>query len=178
LSRPHQTVTGNEKDSKTPISFSAAILICSDRAYNGVRPDQTAPLLHEWLTGQGYSVKHSLVVPDNREHIKTALDQWAAEGIALVLTSGGTGMAPTDVTPEVTLEVIKRRVPGMEEVMRRESMKVTSHAMISRGVVGIADRTLIINLPGNPKGAIENLEAVEPALYHGLELISGGKPDK
>lgn len=165
-------------DSTNNITFSAAILICSDRAHSGIRPDQTAPMLKKHLEDQGYEVRSVEVVPDNRQRIASVLKEWIHAGIALILTSGGTGVAPTDTTPEATLDVIDRRVPGMEEVMRSASLHITSHAMISRSVVGIAGSTLIVNLPGKPKGALENLAAVEPALYHALELISGGTPDK
>jgi molybdenum cofactor synthesis domain-containing protein len=165
-------------DSTDKITFSVAILICSDRAFNGIRPDQTAPMLKKHLEDQGYEVSKIEILPDNREKITALLSEWVAAGIALILTSGGTGVAPTDTTPEATLDVIERRVSGMEEVMRSTSMQITSHAMISRSVVGIAKSSLVINLPGNPKGALENLAAIEPALYHALELISGGTPDK
>jgi molybdenum cofactor synthesis domain-containing protein len=165
-------------NTKNNLGFKCTILICSDRAFSGERPDETAPLLNNRLEQSNIEVVSVCVVPDNKEKIMSALQKWINEGINLILTSGGTGLAPTDVTPEATLAVIDRRVPGMEEEMRRMSMVITSHAMISRAVVGIKNQSLIINLPGKPKGAVENLQAVESVLEHGLELIRGVKVDK
>jgi molybdenum cofactor synthesis domain-containing protein len=106
------------------------------------------------------------------------LEEWISEKkIDLILVSGGTGLSPSDVTPEATLSVIEKRVPGMEEAMRRASAELTPFGMLSRSVVGTAGESLIINLPGSPKGALENLEIIEPALEHALELICGGHPD-
>jgi molybdenum cofactor synthesis domain-containing protein len=156
----------------------SAILICSDRAYSGERPDATAPLLGEQLQNLGYRVEAVEIIPDNRGNIVEMLQQWIAAGIHLILISGGTGLAPSDVTPEATLEVIERRVPGMEEVMRRASLEVTPHGMLSRAVVGVAGESLIINLPGSPRGAVENFDAVKPGVDHAIALITGGKPDK
>lgn len=159
-------------------TIGCAILICSDRAFTGVRPDETIPILTERIENQNFKVESTAVVPDDKEIIKSTLSQWVAEEIPLILTSGGTGMAPSDVTPEATLELIDRRVPGMEEVMRAFSMTITPHAMISRAVVGVAKHSLIINLPGKPKGAVENLSAVEPMLDHAVRLIAGEKVDR
>jgi molybdopterin adenylyltransferase len=157
---------------------TAAILICSDRAFSGERPDETAPLLGDRLKGAGYRVHEIEIIPDDRVQIAEMLRRWIAAGIKLILTSGGTGLAPSDVTPGATLEVIDRRIPGMEEAMRQVSLKITPHAMLSRAVAGVAGGTLIINLPGSPKGAVENFDVVKPALHHALALIDGGKPDK
>lgn len=158
--------------------FKAAILIASDRAYSGERPDETGPVLKKRLGELGYSVTFLQVVPDDRLKIESMLKEWISEKkIHLVLISGGTGLSPSDVTPEATLSIIEKRVPGMEEAMRRASAKITPFGMLSRGVVGTAGECLIINLPGSPKGALENLKAIEPALEHALELISGGHPD-
>jgi len=165
-------------ENKNNPGFKSAILICSDRAFSGERPDETAPLLKNRLEQSGFEVVSVSVAPDNKEKIMSTLGKWINEGINLIITSGGTGLAPTDVTPEATLAIIDRRVPGMEEEMRRVSMGITSHAMISRAVVGIKNNSLIINLPGKPKGAVENLQAVESVLEHGLELIRGVKVDK
>lgn len=112
------------------------------------------------------------LVPDEKEKIKKAL-RAAAAGANLVLTTGGTGFAPRDVTPEATLEVLERVAPGIPEAMRSASMQITPRGMLSRGVAGILGGTLIINLPGSPKAAIENLEAVLPALSHGLTVLQG-----
>lgn len=165
-------------DDHLSIQRGSAILIASDRAAGGVRRDETAPLLERRLNGLGFEVTHTAIVPDRASAITGALNGWIAAGVALILVSGGTGVAPSDVTPEATLEVISRRVPGMEEAMRRASMDKTPFAMLSRGVVGVAQRSLIVNLPGSPKGAVENLEVIAPALDHAIELIQGGKPDK
>ncbi len=158
--------------------FKAAILIASDRAYSGERPDKTGPALGKRLEELGYPVTFLEVVPDDRLKIESMLREWVTEErIHLILVSGGTGLSPADVTPEATLGIIERRVPGMEEAMRQASAKITPFGMLSRGVVGAVKESLIINLPGSPKAALENLGIVEPALKHALELISGGHPD-
>ncbi len=158
--------------------FTAAILIASDRSYNGVRPDTTGPLLKDYLEKSRYGVAYLEIVPDNKDTIVSALRKLVNDGsVNLILVSGGTGLAPNDVTPEATLEVIERRVPGMEEAMRRASFEKTPHAILSRAVVGCAGNSLIVNLPGNPNGALENLEVIRPALQHALELMTGGTPD-
>ncbi|UCH83466.1 MAG: MogA/MoaB family molybdenum cofactor biosynthesis protein [Candidatus Latescibacterota bacterium] len=157
---------------------ACAILITSDRAASGVRPDETTPLLRNELEQNGFDVRYEVVVPDDRIAIKNALDEWIGEQIDFVVVSGGSGVAPTDVTPDVTLEIIDRRIPGMEEAMRRVSLEHTPFAMLSRGVVGVARQTLIANVPGSPRGAVENLRVIAPALGHAIELIHGGKPDK
>lgn len=158
--------------------FKAAVLIVSDRAFSGERPDQTGPALEKRLKESRYPVNFLEVVPDDRGKIESVLKKWVSEErIHLILVSGGTGLSPTDVTPEAILGIIDRRVPGMEEAMRRASTEKTPYGMLSRNVVGTAKESLIINLPGSPKGALENLEIVEPALEHALELICGGRPD-
>ena len=158
--------------------FNAAVLIASDRSYKGLRADKTGPGLRKYLKNLGYDVVFLDIVPDDRKSIISVLQKWVREDrVNLILVSGGTGLAPTDVTPEATLEIIERRIPGMEEAMRRASFEKTPHAILSRAVVGCVGNSLIVNLPGNPEGALENLEVIEPALEHALELISGGTPD-
>lgn len=155
----------------------AAILITSDRAHRGERPDKTGPVLEKRLIELGYSVAYVTVVPDNLSRIESILRDWVnKEKIPLILTSGGTGLSPDDVTPEATSKVVDRRIPGIEEAVRRESLKITPFAMLSRSVAGVAGRSLIVNLPGNPDGALENLMVIEPVLDHALELIGGGNP--
>lgn len=158
--------------------FSAAILIASDRSYRGERADGTGPGLKEYLENCGYRVVFLEIAPDDLKAIVTILRRWVhKDGINLILVSGGTGLAPADVTPEATEEVIERRIPGLEEAMRRASFEKTPHAALSRAVVGCVGGSLIIDLPGNPKGALENLRAIEPALEHALELLNGETPD-
>jgi len=158
--------------------FKAAVLIASDRACQGSRPDKTGPRLKARLESQGYEVCHLEIIPDDRQAISAALRKLVyIDKINLILVSGGTGPAPRDVTPEATMDVIERRIPGMEEAMRLTSFKKIPTAILSRAVVGCADQSLIINLPGNPNGALENLEVIEPVLRHAMELITGGTPD-
>jgi len=161
-----------------PGSYGCAILIASDRAAQRTRPDETGPLLERRLREFGFPVVCRRITPDVRGAIVETLREWADDqGIPLIITSGGTGLGPRDLTPEATLDVIERRVPGMEETMRQASLRFTPHAMLSRAVVGTRGRSLIINLPGSPRAAVENLEVVQPALLHALELISGRTPD-
>jgi molybdopterin adenylyltransferase len=158
--------------------FDAAILIASDRVYRGERADGTGPGLKDYLEECGYRVAFLEIVPDDEQAIVTVLRRWVhKDGINLIIISGGTGLAPTDVTPEATMEIIERRIPGLEEAMRRASFEKTPHGALSRSVVGCVAGSLIIDLPGNPRGALENLQVIEPALEHALELINGETPD-
>jgi len=130
------------------------------------------------LTGQGYEVTVTITLPDEYETLWAAMARIADEGSAdLIVTTGGTGLAPRDVTPEATAAVIDRAVPGIPEAMRAESMKITPHGMLSRGIAGIRKRTLIINLPGSPKAVKENLSSILPALDHALLMLTGGTQD-
>lgn len=157
--------------------FTARVITVSDRSFRGERPDGGGPLVKELLVGAGYRVDQIVIVPDEQEDIQTALLAAVEEDIALVVTTGGTGFAPRDVTPEATLAVCTRLTPGIPEAMRSASMAITPRGMLSRAVAGIRERTLIINLPGSPKAVGENLEAVLPALEHGLVMLRGEAMD-
>ena len=158
--------------------FTAAVLTVSDRSFRGERPDAGGPLVAELLRQAGYQVAETAVVPDEQPQIEAAMRRIADGGaVQLLVTTGGTGFSPRDVTPEATLAVCGRMTPGIPEAMRCASLKVTSRAMLSRAQAGIRGGTLIVNLPGSPKAAQENLEAVLPALAHGLEMLSGRPAD-
>ena len=158
--------------------YHAAVLTVSDRSFRGERPDAGGPLVAEILKNAGYEVVTTAIVPDEQPEIEERLRQIADSGeVQLLVTTGGTGFAPRDVTPEATLAVCDRLTPGIPEAMRYASMQVTNRAMLSRAQAGIRGGTLIINLPGSPKAAKENLEAVLPALSHGLEMLSGRPAD-
>ena len=148
------------------------ILTSSDRSSRGERPDLSGPALADLVTAQGWTVTHTAIVPDDLDALRKTLSTWADSGeMDIILTTGGTGFAPRDVTPEATSLVIDRPAPGLAEAMRLESRKVTPHAMLSRAVAGMRGRVLIINLPGNPKAAAENLQVVLPVLAHAVELL-------
>ncbi len=157
---------------------TAAIITISDRGARGEREDRSGEILSDRLRKDGYQVKHRAIIPDEVDAISAELVRCAEErSVALIVTTGGTGVAPRDVTPEATLAVVDRTVPGMAEAMRAASLQKTPSAMISRAVVGIRGKTLIINLPGSPRGALENLEVILPALPHALDKIQGDLSD-
>jgi len=160
------------------MSFTAAVITVSDKGYHGQRVDTGGPLICDMLREAGYRVVYTSLVPDEQSMIEAELIKTADElDIALTVTTGGTGFSPRDVTPEATLAVCQRMVPGIPEAMRAASLKVTDRAMLSRAQAGIRNRTLIVNLPGSPKAIKENLEIILPALEHGLEILRGAKQD-
>ena len=149
------------------------ILTLSDRSATGERADASGPALADLIRAQGWSVTKQAILPDDESAIRATLTEWADSGtVDVILTSGGTGFAPRDVTPEATRAIIEREAPGLAETMRAESLKKTPHAMLSRAVAGIRKRTLIVNLPGSPKGAVENLQTILPVLPHAVQLLT------
>ncbi|MDR3554643.1 MAG: MogA/MoaB family molybdenum cofactor biosynthesis protein [Syntrophobacteraceae bacterium] len=159
-------------------SRKTAIVTMSDLGSQGLREDRSGQALAQRLAAEGYQIFSSTVIPDECHRIKEVLVELCdIAGAALIVTTGGTGVSPRDVTPDATLAVIQKAVPGFAEAMRAASMRKTPHAMLSRAVAGIRGKTLIINLPGSPKGAMENLEAILAALPHALDKIQGDPSD-
>lgn len=152
----------------------AGILTLSDKGARGERTDLSGPALTDWLRPHGVETVLYEMIPDEEELISAKLREWADGGeLDIILTTGGTGVSPRDVTPEATMKVLERVIPGLGELMRFRSLAKTPSAAISRAVAGIRGRTLIINLPGSPKGAVENLEAVWEAVPHAVAKIQG-----
>ena len=149
------------------------ILTVSDRSAKGERADSSGPAIEELILEKGWSVNRKEIVPDDLHLLIDTLTDWSdSRELDIILTTGGTGFSPRDVTPEATLHVIERETPGLAEAMRAASLSVTPHGMMSRASAGIRGRTLIVNLPGSPKGAIENLEVVLPVFMHAVALLS------
>lgn len=152
--------------------ISVSILTISDRSYQKIREDLSGPLLAKRAKILGWDLIDYKIIDDEIDHIKTILMDWA-DNIEpnIILTTGGTGFSPRDVTPEATKGIITKIAPGLSEAMRAESLKISQHAMLSRGISGIRNKSIIINLPGSPKGAIENLSIVEEVIPHGIKLL-------
>lgn len=156
------------------MEIHAGVITVSDKGSRGEREDKSGPEIIAILKDAGIDVAYSKIIPDERDQIKEALIDFAdKKNIPLIVTTGGTGVSPRDVTPDATLEVIDKEVPGMAEAMRQASAAITPHAMISRAVVGIRGRSLIVNLPGSPKAVRENLAVLLPALKHAVEKVKG-----
>ena len=160
------------------MEYRAAVITMSDKGSQGLREDTAGDAVVRILEENGWKIEYRTMIPDDMEQIKAELVKCADElKVTLVATTGGTGFSMRDVTPEATLAVVDREVRGIPEAMRAESMKITPMGMLSRAAAGLRKQTLIINLPGSPKAARENLEAVLPALSHGLEMLSGRPAD-
>jgi molybdenum cofactor synthesis domain-containing protein len=159
-------------------AFRAGVLTLSDKGSQGLREDLSGKAAVEILQAAGFSIVKTKIIPDvHLTIVKTLIDWVEKEHLDLIVTSGGTGLSPTDVTPQAMQAVIDYEVPGMAEAMRAASLKQTIHAMLSRAMVGVRDHTLIVNLPGSPKGVKENLAVVLPALPHALEKLGGDQTD-
>lgn len=157
---------------------NVAILTVSDRSARGEREDLSGPALALASERAGFTVAVREIVPDDRDAIERRLRSFADSGrVQLVLTTGGTGVGPRDVTPEATLAVVERRVPGLAEAMRAKSLAVTPHAVLSRAEAGVRGCCLIVNLPGSPDGAVECFHVIAPALDHAIQLLAGEDPD-
>jgi molybdenum cofactor synthesis domain-containing protein len=158
--------------------MKAAILTVSDKGHRGERIDESGPALAAWLGERDFRIIWTRILPDSAPDISAQLIEWADSGVIdLIVTTGGTGVSPRDVTPEATRRVLEREIPGIAEVMRASSLAKTPYALLSRAVAGVRGKTLIVNLPGSPKGAIENLNAAWPALPHAIRKIHGDPSD-
>ncbi len=154
--------------------MKVGVLTISDRGAAGEYVDQSGPLIRQIILSRmvGWSISHYSVIPDDFDAIVHTLIAWCDQDVNLILTSGGTGFAPRDITPEATRQVIVREAPGIAEALRAASLKITQHAMLSRAVAGIRGQTLIVNMPGSPKAVRENLDVLLPILPHALDLLT------
>ena len=158
--------------------FTFGVLTMSDKGSRGEREDTSGPYLLKTLTELGYQQSAYAIIPDQVDAIKETLISWVDDDdVDLIITTGGTGVAPTDVTPEAMVDIIEKDIPGMAEAMRAESLKKTPNAVLSRGKAGIRGNSLIINLPGSEKAARENIAVLLPSLAHALDKIQGGNSD-
>lgn len=166
-------------DKDTPEIYHCGILTISDKGSRGERQDTSGPQLHKQLLAAGfYTISKYTIVADDPEAISSILKTWCdEEGLDLILTTGGTGVSPSDQTPETTLPLLDKVIPGISEMMRMASFQKTANAILSRGVAGIRKSTLIINLPGSERAARENLETILPGLAHAIYKIKGGSKD-
>ncbi len=157
--------------------FTIGVLTLSDKGARGAREDESGRILQEMVAPLGEVIEYK-VIPDDEDLIVDTLVEWVdTKKLDLILTTGGTGLTPRDITPEATARVLEQQIPGMAEAMRMASMQKTPHAMLSRALAGVRRKSLIVNLPGSPKGARENLEVVLPALEHALLKIKGDPSD-
>lgn len=156
--------------------ITVAVLTLSDKGSRGEREDLSGPVIADMLKGINAEIKYSAIFPDEKEIIKEKLIEYSAR-VDLIITTGGTGLSPRDVTPEATLAVIDREIPGIGEIIRAEGMKKTPRSMLSRAIAGIRGQTLIINLPGSPKAVRENLEVILEVIPHAVEKIKGDTSD-
>lgn len=160
------------------IRFKAGVLTMSDKGSRGERVDESGALAGSMLKDEGFDITEYKIVPDKVDDIVSAIKEWCdIKNLSLIVTSGGTGLSPTDITPQAMSKILDFEVPGMAEAMRAESLKKTPHAMISRAMAGVRGSTLIVNLPGSPRGVKENLAVVLPALKHAISKLSGDPAD-
>lgn len=154
--------------------ITVGIITISDKGYKGDREDKSAEIIRDKLQGENYSIENYKIIPDEKEIIKKTLIEFCdKETLDLILTTGGTGFAERDITPEATKEIIEKETPGISEIIRIEGLKFTKHSILSRGVSGIRKKSLIINLPGSPKAVSESLEIILSVIPHAIEILKG-----
>lgn len=158
--------------------YNFDLIIISDRAASGMRPDETGPAVKKWCAGKSLVLKRTVVIPDRADDIKREILNCVAGDSPLVITSGGTGLARTDITPEATGEIIEKFTPGIDEYLRRSGMDQTIYAALSRGISGIIADTLVINLPGNPGAVTQSLDTLIQIMPHALKVLSGPVSDQ